>query len=106
MRILLTLSFCCSSLAEMATELKKQKPLGGAWSVLGGIPDVSTPPPVSLHSHGRGLLSVVPRRADDSEAVLRGHSDTRVTHAVRDRCVVRVTRDTRVQHHPSVRGCA
>lgn len=28
MRILPTLSFCWSSLAEMATELKKQKPLG------------------------------------------------------------------------------
>lgn len=27
MRILLTPSFCCSSLAVMATELKKQKPL-------------------------------------------------------------------------------
>lgn len=29
MRIRPTLSFCCRSLAEMATELKKQKPLGG-----------------------------------------------------------------------------
>lgn len=71
MRILPTLSRCCSSLAEMATELKKQKPLGTRdmghrWR---GWPWVGVPA-LSLYSHGRGLLGVVAWGADDGKAIL------------------------------------
>lgn len=80
MRILPTLSRCCSSLAEMATELKKQKPLGTRdmghrWR---GWPWVGVPA-LSLYSHGRGLLGVVAWGADDGEAILgdrEGHRGT------------------------------
>lgn len=72
MRIRPTLSFCCSSLAEMATELKKQNPLlGGGRSQWGGGAQPPTPP---QHSHGCRLLRVVPRGADDGESVLQRDS--------------------------------
>lgn len=66
----------------MATELKKQKPLGTAsvgehWGVPSAPPALAGVP----HSHGRGFLRVVPRGADDGKAVLQGQRGARVTPA-------------------------
>lgn len=49
MRIRPTLSFCCSSLAEMATELKKQNPLLGGGGAVSGEGGRSRQPPHSTH---------------------------------------------------------
>lgn len=55
-------------------------------------------PPVASHSHGRGLLCVVSRGADDGEAVLRGQRGTRVA------CAHACTRAAAAHTQVSVQG--